>query len=70
VDMMDVSTAISDRRSIRRYEKKALPPDLLDELLERVQQAPSAGNAQQWSMIVVTDDETKQRRAKASGRAG
>jgi len=65
--MMDVSTAISDRRSIRRYEKKALPSELLDELLERIRQAPSAGNGQRWSMVVVTDDETKQMLVKASG---
>ncbi len=64
---MDVRTAISARRSIRRYEKKALPSELLDELLECVRQAPSAGNAQQWDMVVVTDDETKHRLTQASG---
>ncbi|MBN1677127.1 MAG: nitroreductase family protein [Candidatus Thermoplasmatota archaeon] len=64
---MDVRTVISARRSIRRYEKKPLPAELLEELLESARQAPSASNAQRWSMVVVTDDEKKQRLVKASG---
>lgn len=65
--MMDLKSVISARRSIRKYEKKPIPPGLLDELLECAQLAPSANNAQKWSMVVVTDEETKQRLVPASG---
>jgi nitroreductase len=64
---MDVGSAIRARRSVRKYEKKPLPPRLLEELLEIARQAPSANNAQRWSIVVVTDGDTKQRLAKASG---
>lgn len=64
---MDVKSAISARRSVRKYEKKPLPAELLVELLECARQAPSANNAQRWSMVVVTDEGTKQRLVKACG---
>jgi len=64
---VDVKTAISTRRSIRKYEKKPIPAELLDELLECARQAPSACNDQRWAMIVVTEEDTKQRLVKASG---
>ncbi len=64
---MDVRAAISARRSIRKYDKKPLPAELLEELLEPARRAPSASNAQRWSMVVVTDDDTKKKLMKASG---
>lgn len=64
---MDVKGAISMRRSIRKYEKKPLPEETLDALLECARQAPSANNAQRWSVVVVTDEAVKQRLVQASG---
>ena len=64
---MDVKAAIQARRSIRKYEDKPLPKELLDDLLESARLAPSANNAQKWSIIVVTDKELLQQLVPASG---
>jgi nitroreductase len=64
---MDVKTAIGERRSIRRYVKRPIPKEVLEDLLEAARISPSSNNAQRWSMVVVTDDELKQRLVPASG---
>lgn len=64
---MDVKAAIQARRSIRKYEDKPIPKELLDDLLESARLAPSANNAQKWSIIVVTDKELLRRLVPASG---
>jgi len=52
---MDAMQAIRDRRSIRRYESKAVPDDKLQQVLEAGRWAPSASNRQPWKFIVVKD---------------
>lgn len=64
---MKVTDAIHGRRSIRRYAKKPIPEDVLEDLLESMRLAPSSSNTQRWSMIVVTDDVLKMRLVPASG---
>ncbi len=64
---MDVKDAIEARRSIRKYEKKPIPSDILEELLEAMRLAPSASNSQRWSVIVVTDEDLKKKLVPASG---
>ena len=56
---MDVFEAIRKRRSIRRYEKKAIEKEKLLKVLEAARLAPSAANRQPWSFIVVTDSKVK-----------
>ena len=55
---------ILSRRSIRRYEGKEIPKDVLDKILEAGRQAPSAANRQPWHFIVVTDSEIKKELSK------
>jgi nitroreductase len=64
---MDVQDAIKARRSIRKYERKQIPDDVLSSLLEAARLAPSSNNKQRWSMVVVTDDATKHKLVAASG---
>jgi nitroreductase len=52
---MDAIEAILSRRSIRKYQKKAVPKKLLDELLNAAMNAPSAGNEQPWHFVVIKD---------------
>jgi nitroreductase len=47
------------RRSIRRFQDKAIAPEMLAELFEAAQMAPSWGNLQCWELIVVQADEDK-----------
>jgi len=55
---------ILSRRSIRRYQKKEIPKDTLDKILEAGRQAPSAMNRQPWHFIVVTNNEIKKELSK------
>jgi nitroreductase len=45
---------IKGRRSIRRYEHRPVPDDLVRQLLEAAMAAPSASNLQPWHFILVT----------------
>jgi nitroreductase len=47
------------RRSIRRYEDKEIPENVLDQILEAGRQAPSAVNRQPYRLVVVTDSNLK-----------
>jgi nitroreductase len=50
---MDVKTAIHTRRSVRRYKSTPVPRELILELLEAANLAPSATNRQPWEFVVV-----------------
>jgi nitroreductase len=56
---MDVFEALHTRRSIRKYQKKEIPEDLIQKLLAAAMMAPSAGDARPWQFILVTDSEKK-----------
>lgn len=59
----EVLQAIRERRSIRRFEDRAVAPELLEELLEAARWAPSWGNSQCWEIVVVGDPGDKERLA-------
>ena len=61
MSMVDV---VLSRRSIRRYEQKEVPRDVLDKILEAGRQAPSAANRQPWHFIVLRDYEIKKELSK------
>ncbi|MCK4353349.1 nitroreductase family protein [candidate division WOR-3 bacterium] len=63
---MDVNQAIKERRSVRAYEDKEIPEDVLNKLLEAARLAPSAANRQQWKFIVVKDKTRRKELARAS----
>lgn len=50
---MDVKTAIRTRRSVRKYKNTSVPKELVLELLEAANLAPSATNRQPWEFVVV-----------------
>lgn len=52
---MDVFEAVQRRRSIRAYDPKPVPEDVLEKILESARLAPSARNLQPWHFIVVKD---------------
>jgi nitroreductase len=55
VNIMDALDCIHTRRSIRKYEDKGVPDDLIKQILEAAMTAPSAGNQQPWQFIVIKD---------------
>ena len=52
---------IYNRRSVRRYERKPIPEDVLRAILEAGRLAPTARNKQPWHFIVVTKPELKRK---------
>ena len=52
---MDTLTAIHTRRSIREYQDKDIPEDLILELLKAAMASPSARNQQPWEFVVITE---------------
>lgn len=56
---MDVFEAVQERRSIRAYQDTPVPREKLEKILEAARLAPSAGNAEPWHFIVVTDIEKR-----------
>jgi nitroreductase len=65
---MEVFECIVSRRSVRNYEKKDVPDELIGQILEAAIHAPSAGNLQPWEFIVVKDKTTKKELALAALR--
>ncbi len=52
---MSILESILNRRSIRRYQKKEIPKDVLLQILEAGRQAPSAVNRQPIRFVIVSD---------------
>lgn len=56
-----VLEAIKKRQSVRNYQNKEIPEEILQEILEAGRLAPSASNRQGWKFIVVKDEHLKQK---------
>ncbi len=54
---MDTYEAITTRRTVRLYEQKALPPVLLERIVNSGRVAPSGGNVQALEFIIVRQNE-------------
>jgi Nitroreductase len=52
---METIDAIMTRRSIRDFQDKPVPKDIIKKLLAAAMNAPSAANQQSWQFVVVTD---------------
>ena len=63
---MDVFTAISKRSSVRAYKTTDVEEDKLKKVLEAARLSPSASNRQDWKFIIVRNEETKKKLAKAA----
>ena len=56
---MTIYEIISRRKSIRKYEDKPVPADVLDRILDAGRMANSARNRQEWAFMAVTDAEIR-----------
>jgi nitroreductase len=57
--MDELLKLMKTRRSIRRYQDRDVPDELLEKIMEAGRWAPSGDNGQPWRFIVVRDFETK-----------
>ena len=51
---------IKGRRSIRSYQDKGIPEELLEQVLESIQWSPSWANTQCWEVVLVKDQKIKE----------
>lgn len=66
---MNLSEIIKDRRSIRKYQDREIPREILSEILEDALWAPSGMNRQNWNIYVVKGEE-KSKLLDAVAQAG
>jgi nitroreductase len=53
---MNVSQAVSTRRSIRQFLDKPVDQAILEHVLAKAQRSPSGGNTQPWNAIILTGE--------------
>jgi nitroreductase len=51
---MNVTEAVTSRRSVRQFLDTPVPRDVLERVLATAQRAPSGGNVQPWNAVVLT----------------
>lgn len=56
-----IMKVIKERRSVRNFEDRPVPEDLLQTVLEAVKWTPSWANTQCWEIVVIKDPEVKAR---------
>jgi nitroreductase len=56
---MDIFEAINTQRAMRRLKPDPVPDELIWKVLDAAVRAPSGGNRQPWSFVVIRDAETK-----------
>lgn len=53
---MDLITAMTERRSIRGFQKKPIPRQVLEDVIALANRAPSSMNTQPWHLHVLTGE--------------
>jgi len=64
---LDLAELIRGRRSVRRYQERPVPRELIEQVLEAARWAPSPHGRQPWRFAVLTRAATKLRLADAMG---
>jgi len=59
LNMTDFMTILKERRSVRKYEDKEIPQEILNQILEAVRWSPSWANTQCWEVVVIKDSAVK-----------
>lgn len=59
--MVKALMALKERRSIRKYENRPIPREVLEDIIDCGRLAASANNLQPWEFVVVTDREKLQK---------
>lgn len=52
---MEFYDVINARRSIRQFENKAIPQDVLERILDAGLKAPSSNHQRRWELVALTD---------------
>jgi nitroreductase len=63
---MELTQAIKTRRSVRRFTNKPVDENIIKQIIEMGNMAPSAGNLQPRDFVVVKNPDTKKHLVKAA----
>jgi nitroreductase len=63
---MELMEIIKNRRSVRRFDDRPVPKEVLQDILDCAHLAPTAGNAQPWLIGCITDKDQLQHVADAT----
>ena len=63
----DLVSLLQGRRSVRKYQVRKVPRELIEQVLEAARWAPSPHGRQPWRFVVLTRQETKVRLAEHMG---
>jgi nitroreductase len=55
---MELGDAVRRRRMVRAFDRRPVPSELVDRLLDLARRSPSAGNTQPWAFVVLEGAET------------
>ena len=50
-----ITTLLQQRTSVRKFQKRPVPEEVIQEMLEAARLSPSGGNEQPWAFGVITD---------------
>ena len=59
--MITFEELLKKRRSVRRYQDRSVPIDVIKDLINKSTLAPNAGNEQPWKFIIVNNKEMLKR---------
>jgi nitroreductase len=57
--MADFMEVVRERRSVRKYEDRDVPEEMVAQILEAVKWSPSWTNSQCWEVVVIRDNTIK-----------
>ncbi len=63
---MDFETVFKTRRSVRAFDDRQVPDEVLHRVLDAARLAPSANNTQPWRFVVVRDRSIRKKLAKVA----
>ena len=67
---MEAIEAIHTRRSVRKFEERAVDDETIEKLLHAAMMAPSARNQQPWHFVVLRESTTLRKIAEGCPNAG
>jgi len=66
---MDFKELLEKRRSIRDFEDKAVPLEVIQDIINDAVKAPNAGNMQLWRLVIVSGKEWMKKLSDANKKA-
>ena len=67
MDQTPAMKTMLERKSVRRFEAREVPRDLIEQIVRAGQRAPTGGNMQLYSFVLISDPDKKNQISKVIG---